>query len=233
MVGTADGKPKRFWFDPRFAVGILLIVASVVGVCALLAAQNRNVQVYVARSTLVAGDAVSVSDVELVNVRVPDSGRYLAAGHLPEGATVVRSVPKGELVPASAVAEASATGLTSIVVKASGPVAASITAGATADVWAAHAANDNNYKPPAVLVAGAVVVSVSHDDALVADRGSVSVELRIPAGRVASVLQAIADGQVISVVSASTDAAGSESEEPAAGSTPAPTGRLGGEEGDG
>jgi hypothetical protein len=47
------------------------------------------------------------------------------------------------------------------------------------------------------------VVSVSHDDALVADRGAVSVELRVPAARVASVLQAIADGQVISVVPSS------------------------------
>lgn len=205
MVATTDGKVRRFWFDPRFAVGILLIIASVVGVSVLVAAQNRSVQVYVARTTLVAGDTVSSGDVDLVSVRVPDSDRYLAEDGLRSGGVVVRSVAKGELVPASAVRARSEASLTSVVVKAAGPVAAAVTAGATADVWAAHAANDKNYRPPAVLVAGAVVVSVSHDDALVADRGAVSVELRVPAGRVASVLQAIADGQVISVVPSSAD----------------------------
>lgn len=223
MGAAADGKPRRFWFDPRFAVGILLIVASVVGVCVLLSAQNRSVQVYVARTTLVAGDRVSPGDVELVSVRVPQSDRYLAAGGLQPDEVVVRSVPKGELVPASALSGASDASLTSVVVKASGPVSAAVAAGTTADVWAAHPANDKNYKPPAVLVSGAVVVSIVHDEALVADRGSVSVELRVPAARVASVLQAIADGQVISVVPASPDAAASRSA-PQTSSTPAPTG---------
>ncbi|GAB3804530.1 hypothetical protein GCM10028798_24940 [Humibacter antri] len=232
MVAAADGKARRFWFDPRFAVGILLIVASVVGVCLLLSAQNRSVQVYVARATLVTGDRVSPGDVELVSVRVPRSDRYLAAGGLQSDEVVVRSVPKGELVPVSALSRASDASLTSVVVKASGPVAAAVAAGTTADVWAAHSANDKNYTPPAVLVSGAIVVSIVHDEALVADRGSVSVELRVPAGRVASILQAIADGQVISVVPASADAAspgpaGSRSA-PTKPSTPEPTDAGGG-----
>ena len=230
MVAT-DGKPRRFWFDPRFAVGILLIAVSVVGVSALLAAQNRSVQVYVARTTLVAGDAVSSGDVELVSVRVPDADRYLGRSALPSDGIVVRSVPKGELVPVTAVREKADAALTSVVVKASGPVAAAVAAGSIADVWAAHAANDKNYRPPAVLVSGAVVVSVSHDDALVADRGAVSVELRVPAARVASVLQAIADGQVISVVPSSGDASATGDTEspddagaPDDAATPTPTG---------
>lgn len=222
MVATANGKAARFWFDPRFAVGILLVVASVVGVCVLLATQNRSVQVYVARTTLVAGDAVSARDMELVSVRVPDANRYLAEGGLRSGTVVVRSVPKGELVPASAVRATTEAALTSVVVKASGPVAAAVDAGATADVWAAHAANDKNYRPPAVLVSGAIVVSVAHDDALVSDRGAVSVELRVPADRVASVLQAVADGQVISVVPSSIDQAASRGA-PRSTQTPAPT----------
>jgi hypothetical protein len=207
MVATANGRARRFWFDPRFGVGILLILASVVGVCLLLASQNHTVQVYVARTTLVAGARVGPGDVELVGVRVPDSGRYLAGGRLHDGAVVVRSVPKGELVPASALGEETSASVTSVVVKASGPVAGAVAAGAVADVWGAHAANDRNYTPPLVLVSGAIVVSVSRDEALVADRRSVSVELRVPQSRVARVLQAIADGQVISVVPASGDAA--------------------------
>lgn len=223
MAATTDGKARRFWFDPRFAVGILLIAASVVGVTALLAAANRSTEVYVARATLVAGDTVSSGDIALVSVRVPDAARYLAEGELRSGAVVTRSVPKGELVPSSAVTAATEAGLTSVVVKAAGPVAAAVTAGATADVWAAHAAGDKNYRPPAVLVSDAVVVSVAHDDALVADRGSVSVELRVPGGRVASVLQAIADGQVISVVPTSAESPAGAEGSPEPSGTPRPT----------
>jgi hypothetical protein len=93
-----------------------------------------------------------------------------------------------------------------VVVTASGPISASVAAGSSVDVWAARSDSDTDYEPPVVLVDGAVVVAVQHDDSLVADRGSVSVEVRVPAARVASVLQAIADGRTLSVVPAGPDA---------------------------
>ncbi|MHA7987211.1 SAF domain-containing protein [Rathayibacter sp. CAU 1779] len=231
MSGSTGARPRRFWVDPRFAVGIVLIVASVVGVWALLSVQNRTVRVYVARSTLVEGDVVHADDLTVASVRVPASDRYLAEGALPADAVVTRSVREGELVPAKAVSNTVQARLTSVVVTASGPVAASVNAGSTADVWAAHTASDKNYAPPLVLVSGAVVVSVSRDDALVSGRSSVSVELRVPASRVAAVLQAIADGEAISVVPTSADATAAASEASSAPRTatavPTPTGSAG------
>lgn len=207
MMTAREGTTRRFWFDPRFAVGILLILASVAGVCLLLAAQDRSVQVYVARDALVPGERVDAGDLEVANVRVPATARYAMPGTLPGGAVVLRSVSKGELVPASAIGDAVDATSTSVVVTASGPVSGSVTAGAAVDVWAARSAADKDYAPPTVLVANAVVVSVAHDDSLMVDRGSVSVEVRVPAARVASVLQAIADDQILSVVPASLDGA--------------------------
>ncbi|GAB3385326.1 hypothetical protein GCM10027568_02220 [Humibacter soli] len=203
---AAQTGKRRFWVDPRFVVGILLIAASVVGVCVLLATQNRSVEVYTARNTLVAGDRVRPGDLELTSVRVPSaSDVYLTRAALPRDAVVVRSVPRGELVPASAVGETADAALTSVVVKASGPAAAAVDKGAVVDVWAAHSTDDKDYRPPTVLVPGAVVASVARDDSLVADRSTVSIEMRVPSNRVASVLQAIADGRALSVVPASTD----------------------------
>lgn len=228
MKTAREGATRRFWFDPRFAVGILLILASVAGVCLLLAAQDRSVQVYVARDALVPGERVNAGDLELANVRVPASARYATPGTLPGGAVVLRSVSKGELVPATAVGNAVDAASTSVVVTASGPVSASVTAGAAVDVWAARSATDKDYAPPTVLVANAVVVSVAHDETLMVDRGSVSVEVRVPAARVASVLQAIADGQILSVVPASPDgttvrqSAGEGASGPPTSATPAP-----------
>ncbi len=203
-AGARNGaRTRRFWIDPRFAIGVALIAASVLGMCLLLASQNHSTRVYVARTALVAGDRVRATDLELADVRVPASNRYLTASDLPSDAVVVRSVPKGELVPASAIGHRADVALTSVVVKASGPLPASVSPGARADVWAAHSADDKDYAPPMVLASDAIVVAVAHEEALVADRGSVSVEVRVPAERVASMLQAAADGQTLSVVPSS------------------------------
>lgn len=226
MTSPADQRVRRFWIDPRFALGILLVVASVAGVSALLAVQNRSVHAYVARSTLVVGDTVRASDLELVSVRVPASSHYLNEGALPEHAVAVRSVPKGDLVPLSAVTGGSDARLTSIVVTASGPVAAAVTAGSSADIWSAHSAADKDYAPPVVLVSGAIVVSIAEDDSLVAGRSPVAVEVRVPAARVASVLQAMADGQSLSVVPSSI--VGGAPSDITSVPTPAPTGSSGG-----
>ena len=208
-MSTSNGaRRRRVWVDPRFAVGIVVIAASVTGVSALLAAQNRSVEVYVARSTLVAGDRVRSADLELTAVRVPSAAQtYLTDSQLPKNAVVLRSVPKGELVPTSAIGDRASAALTSVVVKASAPVAASVAEGAVVDIWAARSSDDKRYRPPIVLVPDAIVVSLARDDSLVADRATVSIEVRVPSSRVAAVLQAIADGRVLSVVPASLGSA--------------------------
>ncbi|WP_051143256.1 hypothetical protein [Humibacter albus] len=224
MAQSTDQRARRFWIDPRFVLGVALVVASVVGVSALLAVQNRSVRVYAARSTLVAGDLVRAADLQLVSVRVPATSHYLGEGALPDDAIVVRSVPKGDLIPQAAVTGQTDANLTSIVVASSGPVAGAVVPGTMADVWSADAADDEDYVPPVVLVSGAVVVSVADDDSLVAGRGSVSVELRVPAGRVASVLQAMADGRSLSVVPSSARGdEPSDTDGPTPTRTPTPT----------
>ncbi|QDZ16475.1 hypothetical protein [Humibacter ginsenosidimutans] len=232
MASAPDAKARRLWIDPRFVIGIVLIAASVTGVCLLLAAQNRTVEVYVARDTLVLGDHVTADDLAVAKVRVPASDRYLAVGRMPGSAVVLRTVSKGELVPVSAVGDTAREGLTSVVVTASGPLAASITTGSVVDVWAARSASDKDYEPPVVLAADATVVSVVKDDSLVTDRGSVSVEVRVRSSRVASVLQAIADGRALSVVPAGPDDDAEAADDVSSGesstaSTPAPSGGAG------
>jgi hypothetical protein len=201
-MGMAKGAGSWRRIDPRLVAGILLVVASVLGVWGLLASQSRSVQVYVARTTLVPGERVRAADLQLTDVRLSGVAAYASREDLPPDAVVLRTVPRGELVPVTALGRKAEAGYTSIVVKASGPVAAAVTAGATVDVWAARPSTAKEYAPPSVLASSATVVSVLHDDALVTDRGSVSVEVRMPASRVAAVLQAAADGQSLSVVPA-------------------------------
>jgi hypothetical protein len=209
-----DGGPKRrrsFWFDPRFAIGLVLVVASVLGVDGLVNAANASVDVLAARSTLTPGERVHASDLVPTSVRVGrTAGLYLQASDVPSaGLVVTRSIAAGELVPHTAVGSRVGQLLTSVVVSVDGALAASIVPGSRVDLWSAQpaTATDENgasvapgtYAAPTVLVSSAIVVRLVDQKNLVASSGS-SVELLMPKSDTATVLDAIANGAVLSVL---------------------------------
>jgi len=214
MTTTGDQRRthRPFFFDLRFAIGLALVIASVVGVYAIVRTADHTTQVYAARDTLVAGQPINADDLVVRSVRLGASDRlYLAGDALPaSGVVATRSVPAGELVPVSAVGTAATDGQTSIVVRVKGDVAASVAPGAGVDVWTAERTEHDAYAPPAVLVAGATVVRIIQTDAMVASNDTLSVEVRVPKKKVAAVLEAIANADAISLVpqTAASDIAG-------------------------
>jgi hypothetical protein len=196
-----ESVPRSFWFDPRFAIGIGLVVLSVLGVLAIVSAADRGVSVYVARSALSPGDRITSDDLDARIVRLGSTGgRYVTEGGLPGGVLVVtRAISAGELVPQSAVGDVMGTRLAPIVVPVSGQLAKSVTAGAVIDLWAARE-NENVFGPPVVLVSSATVVRVIAKQGILADRAGESVEVLVPRAKTAAVLEAIANQDAISVV---------------------------------
>jgi hypothetical protein len=196
--------PRSFWFDPRFAIGIVLVLGSVAGVFAVVSTADSSVQVYAARSPLTPGDRVAPGDLAVKSVRLGDlRAKYLGAGELPgAGFVVTRAVAAGELVPASSLGKASGLRVASVVVTVHGDLARSIAAVSVVDVWSSVATDNNSFGPPAVLVASATVVRVIEPSGLVADRGGRSVELLVPRSKTARVLEAIANQDAISLVPA-------------------------------
>lgn len=212
MTTTSQSRTRRpFYFDPRFAMGLVLVVASVIGVYVIVASADRSTQVYAARTALVAGDSVHADDLVVTTVRLGAIDRlYLSRGALPSrGAVVTRSVAAGELVPASAVSDAQTVSQTSVVLRVQGELAASVVPGSAVDVWSAALKGQNRYAPPVVLVGGATVVRVIQSDGLVAQREGRSVEVRVPGSKVAAVLESLANNDAISLVPArAADGAG-------------------------
>jgi hypothetical protein len=201
-IGDQRRTRRPFFFDPRFAIGLALVIASVVGVYAIVATADKTSQVYAARGPLVAGQQVEVDDLVVRSVRLGAADRmYLASGSLPEtGAVVTRSIPAGELIPASAVGSAATGNETSVVLRVKGDIAASVAPGTSVDVWSAARTEHDRYAPPAVLVGGATVVRVIEADSMVAGDDGLSVEVRVPKKKVAAVLEAIANADAISLV---------------------------------
>ncbi len=193
--------PRRFTFDPRLPIGIGLVVISVVGVFGIVQAADTSTSVYSTSAALSPGDRVYVRDLEVATVRLGDVGdHYLGQGDVPpEGLLVTRAVAEGELLPASAVGSAASLRVASIVVAVSGQLSKSIAPGTVVDVWSASQTEDRRFGPPAVLVGSATVVRVLEDDGLIADKNG-GVEILVPRDRIARVLEATADGDVISLV---------------------------------
>ena len=199
---TARPRSRAFWGDARFFLGILLVVASVAGVWFVVAASRQTVPAFAADRTIVPGEAISSDDLRLVDVSLGQLGdAYLAPDALADGVVATRTIESGELVPRSAVGEASAVRTTSVVLRSAVDVPGSVEAGSAVEVWAAPMVERGSYDVPRILVADATVVSVTRDDSMIGG-GSASLEVVIPRADVAATLAAMADESALSIVPA-------------------------------
>ena len=207
---AAAPRRRRFWFDPRFAIGILLVIASVGGVLAIVSSADASTLVYAARAAIAPGDRIEADDLVAVSVRIEVSpDLYLSPGDVPEeGLVVVRTIGDGELIPASAVGSAAGLRLASVVITVNGQLPASIEPGTVVDLWGASKEESNTFAPPSVIVTGATVVRQLESEGLVASGDSSSLELLVPRSKIARVLEAIANEDALSVIPASLPAKG-------------------------
>lgn len=94
------------WFDGRLALGVLLLLVSVVVGAKLVASAHTSSAIYVARGSFAAGTRLGAADVAVGRVRLfGGADRYIdAGGPSPVGRTLTRSVAAGELLPVAALA---------------------------------------------------------------------------------------------------------------------------------
>jgi len=206
---TRDRAPKpsraRFWFDPRFAIGVLLVAASVAGVVALVGVADSSVEVLAARAPLAPGDHVDRGDLAPKSVRLDGAeGLYLAPDDVPsDGLVITKPVAAGELVGTSAVGSTLGERETAVVLAVNGELAVSVVPGSGVDVWSARQSASGVFEAPAVIVSAATVVRLVDREGFVVDDGSAAVEVLVPRSQIARVLEAVANDDAISVVPSS------------------------------
>ena len=205
MSNPSPDRRRRFWVDPRFAIGLALVLASVGGVFAIVSSSDTSEVVFSARGALVTGDIVTADDLVATNVRFDGaSGAYLTVADVPdEGLVITRSVGAGELVPASSVGSVEGLRQASVVITVDGQLAGAVEPGATVDLWAAKELDSGVYGAPIVVVSSATVVRLVESSGLVVDDSSGTVEILVPRLNIARVLEAIANDDSLSLVPAS------------------------------
>lgn len=133
---TRAGRPG--WRDPRLFVGVALVaVTALLG--AAVVGDRDTTAVWAARGPLAEGQAVEDGDLvvrELRFVDAADASRYVAAdGPVPDGLTLTRDVGAGELVPVTALGDATEPLLEVPLTVAAEAVPTTVRAGSVVDVW--------------------------------------------------------------------------------------------------
>lgn len=194
--------------DPRLFIGLLLVLASVAGVVAIVAAADRRTPVYALAASVAPGTRLDGAQLVERSVALDGSdGDYVPVGALPSGGVITtRALQAGELLPVSALGSPESLASTSLVLDLAAPVSEAVQPGAQLDLWRADPADALAGAaavavPPSVLVSGAVFVRAVDDGQFGSDSGT-RVELLLPRDRVALVLQAVADGAKLAVVPA-------------------------------
>lgn len=129
------------WRDPRLAIGIVLVSASVVLGARVVDAADDTVALWSLRSDLPAGAAVTSTDVALTRLHFADSAEadlYLSADKvLPAGVVLAHEVRAGELLAVSTLRSPSAAFAELPLAVADGSLPADLGTGDLVDVWIA------------------------------------------------------------------------------------------------
>jgi len=197
---NADRRFRRR-LDSRLVVGVFVVAASVAAGYFVVTSATRTDEVYVTRTTVVAGAPLRSSDLELVSANLSDATRaYVVAGELAEGAIATRTIGAGEFVPISAVGRASAVTSTRLVVDVASSLPHDTESGTAVDVWAT--VTDPYGEMPSsslIVVPGATFVRALEADSF-ANESGMRAELLIPRSAIRDLLAAQGDGARIVVV---------------------------------
>ena len=188
------------WFNLRFVVGMVIVVAPIFIGAHVLASADRYATVYVARQPLVPGEQITADDLAVGRVRFVGQGsRYVAAGRVPIGYFVTRYVAPGELLPLLALSsepqEEGGERLVTVPV-GTGHAPTSLQRGDLVDVYLSHKGQAGETPEPSSLVIGAVPVDSVTSSGALASNGTLSIVLVVPGDRVTAAVKAIETGTV-------------------------------------
>lgn len=192
---------RAVWGDARFLIGIAVVALSIGGVWAVVSSSGTTTPVLQATRTIALGESLVSEDFQVVEVGLGTvTDRYLAPQELHAGQVASRTVFAGELLATSAAESADANRTTTIVVESSTGIPADVAAGSVIELWHSPPVDDGGSQgPPRILVADAIVTSVTKAEGMLSADGTTA-EIVIDRADVAEVLAAITGGSVLSVV---------------------------------
>lgn len=177
--------------DPRFLIGVVLIIASVVLSAWIINRARGGEELYRLDVNIAQGQPITPDQLIPVQARTT-SDAYLPVGQLPESAVATRSLNRGELLPISAVMSQTERGRRQIVVDVATRIPSSVAIGDTVEVWSVkeESLSNDTSAEPTVLTTGAIILKVIDREAGLSIEKAQSVEISVPEADLAALLTA-------------------------------------------
>lgn len=193
---------KPSWKDPRLLLGILLVLASVAGVSALVASQDRTTQVLAASRDLPVGTALKAADFDVVQVSLGGlEGTYVSAGDpFPQDAVAGNLLRRGELLVKADLTEADKLDRKPLGLDVQAPLPSGIRAGDRVDVWASLPNGQNGYSEPRRLLEAAEISELSVSDSVIGGADSTRLLVLVEDQDLPALLGALSNQAKIAVV---------------------------------
>jgi hypothetical protein len=154
---------KPSWKDPRLLVGLLLVLASVVGVVSLVGAADQTTEVYVAREAIAVGEKLTGDNTARAKVRLGELEEHYVVGEdgLPEGLVAVQRIGKDQLLPKESLGNPDLLDRKPVAITIDEPLPGQALAGSRVDVWVAQPDSRNGFSEPTMLLPGAEIAQVT------------------------------------------------------------------------
>jgi hypothetical protein len=183
-------------------VGVLLVLASVIGVISLVGSADKTTDVYAARDSIAVGEKLSQGNVVLAKVRLGETEEHyltLESG-LPEGLVAVQRVGKNQLIPRDSLGKVDALDRKPVTVTIEESLPDQAVAGTRVDVWVAMPDARNGFSEPKLLLPGAEIAQVTPGSTALGSSRNTEVMVLVADNQMPALLGAQANQAKISVV---------------------------------
>jgi hypothetical protein len=193
---------KPSWKDPRLLVGLLLVLASVVGVVSLVGAADQTTDVYVAREAIAVGERLTADNTARAKVRLGELEEFYISGEagLPDGLVAVQRIGKDQLLPKESLGKPDELDRKPVVITIDEPLPEQALAGSRVDVWVAQPDTRNGFSEPSMLLPGAEIAQVTPGSTALGSSRSTVLMVLVSDEQMPKLLGAQANKAKISVV---------------------------------
>jgi hypothetical protein len=190
------------WKDPRLLVGVLLVLASVVGVISLVGSADQTTEVYAARDSIAVGEKLTADNLVRAKVRLGETEQlYVTVEEgLPDGLVAVQRIGKNQLVPKESLATVDALDRKPVAVTIDEALPPQAVAGTRVDVWVALPDARNGFSEPKLLLPGAEIAQVTAGSTALGSSRNTVLMVLVADSQMPAILGAQANQAKISVV---------------------------------
>lgn len=190
------------WKDPRLLIGVLLVLASVVGVISLVGSADRTTEVYAAKDPIAVGEKLTPDNVIRAKVRLGETEEHYVTveSGLPEGMVAVQRIGKNQLVPRESLGTVDALDRKPVAVTIEESLPPQVVAGTRVDVWVALPDARNGFTEPKLLLPSAEIAQVTTGSTTLGSSRNTVIMVLVADSQMPALLGAQANQAKISVV---------------------------------